>query len=294
MARKGLFPMTVMAALLLVATAFVAPVHAQEEGEEEISLNIEGIMNTSDSLAWSASDSIDEMVQVEEAPSGIMGWFEQTPLGQSGAGQLFIAGGNFMWGLLAAAILALAVILERAFTLAKARTNTRRLIGNVITTLRSEGVNEAAQVCERTRGPIAAILHSGLLRAERGPEAVEKAIETSGTIEMAFLERGLVALSAVANTAPLLGFLGTVSGMISAFEAIANADNVNAKLVASGISEALITTATGLIVAIPILVIYNAVKSSVENYVLLVEEASIHLVDSLIAGTDTVQQQGDA
>ena len=77
-------------------------------------------------------------------------------------------------------------------------------------------------------------------------EAVEKAIETSGTIEMAFLERGLVALSSVANVAPLLGFLGTVSGMISAFEAIANADNVNAKLVASGISEALITTASGL------------------------------------------------
>jgi biopolymer transport protein ExbB len=281
MARKGLFPMTVMAALLLVATAFVAPVHAQEEGEEEISLNIEGIMNTSDSLAWSASDSIDEMVQVEEAPSGIMGWFEQTPLGQSGAGQLFIAGGNFMWGLLAAAILALAVILERAFTLAKARTNTRRLIGNVITTLRSEGVNEAAQVCERTRGPIAAILHSGLLRAERGPEAVEKAIETSGTIEMAFLERGLVALSAVANTAPLLGFLGTVSGMISAFEAIANADNVNAKLVASGISEALITTASGLIIAIPASLGHSFFLSIIDRFIIEMEETSAELVEEL-------------
>ena len=281
MARKGLFPMTVMAALLLVATAFVAPVHAQEEGEDEISLNIEGIMNTSDSLAWSASDSIDEMVQVEEAPSGIMGWFEQTPLGQSGAGQLFIAGGNFMWGLLAAAILALAVILERAFTLAKARTNTRRLIGSVITTLRSEGVNEAAQVCERTRGPIAAILHSGLLRAERGPEAVEKAIETSGTIEMAFLERGLVALSAVANTAPLLGFLGTVSGMISAFEAIANADNVNAKLVASGISEALITTASGLIIAIPASLGHSFFLSIIDRFIIEMEETSAELVEEL-------------
>ena len=281
MARKGLFPMTVMAALLLVATAFVAPVRAQEEGEEESSLNIEGIMNTSDSLAWSASDSIDEMVRVEEAPSGIMGWFEQTPLGQSGAGQLFVAGGNFMWGLLAAAILALAVILERAYTLAKARTNTRRLIGNVITTLRSDGVNEAAQVCERTRGPIAAILHSGLLRAERGPEAVEKAIETSGTIEMAFLERGLVALSAVANTAPLLGFLGTVSGMISAFEAIANADNVNAKLVASGISEALITTATGLIIAIPASLGHSFFLSIIDRFIIEMEETSAELVEEL-------------
>jgi len=281
MARKGLFPMTVMAALLFVATAFVTPVLAQEEGEAETSLDIEGVMNTSDSLAWSASDSIDEMVQVEEAPSGIMGWFEQTPLGQSGAGQLFIAGGNFMWGLLAAAILALAVILERAFTLAKARTNTRRLIGSVITTLRSDGVNEAAQVCERTRGPIAAILHSGLLRAERGPEAVEKAIETSGTIEMAFLERGLVALSAVANTAPLLGFLGTVSGMISAFEAIANADNVNAKLVASGISEALITTASGLIIAIPASLGHSFFLSIIDRFIIEMEETSAELVEEL-------------
>ena len=281
MARKGLFPMTVVAALLFVATAFVTPVLAQEEGEAETSLDIEGVMNTSDSLAWSASDSIDEMVQVEEAPSGIMGWFEQTPLGQSGAGQLFIAGGNFMWGLLAAAILALAVILERAFTLAKARTNTRRLIGSVITTLRSDGVNEAAQVCERTRGPIAAILHSGLLRAERGPEAVEKAIETSGTIEMAFLERGLVGLSAVANTAPLLGFLGTVSGMISAFEAIANADNVNAKLVASGISEALITTASGLIIAIPASLGHSFFLSIIDRFIIEMEETSAELVEEL-------------
>ena len=281
MARNGLFPIAVLTALMLVATAFVVPALAQNDPAAEIDLNIEGVMNTSDSLAWSTSDSIDEMVVVEAAPTGIMGWFEQTPLGQSGAGQLFVAGGNFMWGLLAAAIVALAIILERAYTLAKARTNTRRLIGNVITTLRSEGVSEAAQVCERTRGPIAAILHSGLMRAERGPEAVEKAIETSGTIEMAFLERGLVALSAVANTAPLLGFLGTVSGMISAFEAIANADNVNAKLVASGISEALITTATGLIIAIPASLGHSFFLSVIDRFIIEMEETSAELVEEL-------------
>mgnify|MGYP006284917067 CR=1 FL=1 len=280
MARNGLFPIAMAAMMLLLASAFVAPAVAQDEtGEEE--LNIEGIMNTSDSLAWSTSDSLDELVVVEEPTPGLMGWFESTPLGQSGAGQLFVAGGNFMWGLLAAAILALAIIIERAFTLAKARTNTRRLIGTVITTLRSEGVSEAAQVCERTRGPIAAILHSGLMRAERGPEAVEKAIETSGTIEMAFLERGLVALSAVANTAPLLGFLGTVSGMISAFEAIANADNVNAKLVASGISEALITTATGLIVAIPASLGHSFFLSVIDRFIIEMEETSSELVEEL-------------
>ena len=281
MARNGLFPSALVAALLLVATTFVAPVLAQDEAAVEEELNIEGIMNTSDSLAWSTSDSLDELVVVEESAGGIMGWFESTPLGQSGAGQLFVAGGNFMWGLLLAALVALAIILERAITLAKARTNTRRLIGNVITTLRSEGVTEAAQVCERTRGPIAAILHSGLIRADRGPEAVEKAIETSGTIEMAFLERGLVALSSVANVAPLLGFLGTVSGMISAFEAIANADNVNAKLVASGISEALITTASGLIVAIPASLGHSFFLSVIDRFIIEMEETSAELVEEL-------------
>lgn len=280
MARNGLFPSALAAALLLLATAFVAPVFAQS-GADGVELDIEGIMNTSDSLAWSTSDSLGEMVRVEVPAQGIMGWFSRTPLGQSGAGKLFVAGGNFMWGLLAAAIIALAIILERALTLAKARTNTRRLIGSVITTLRSEGVSEAAQVCERTRGPIAAILHAGLLRADRGPEAVEKAIETSGTIEMAFLERGLVALSSVANVAPLIGFLGTVSGMISAFEAIANADNVNAKLVASGISEALITTATGLMVAIPASLGHSFFLSVIDRFIIEMEETSAELVEEL-------------
>lgn len=280
MARNGLFSSALAAALLLLATAFVAPVFAQSEADG-VELDIEGIMNTSDSLAWSTSDSLGEMVRVEVPAQGIMGWFSRTPLGQSGAGKLFVAGGNFMWGLLAAAIIALAIILERALTLAKARTNTRRLIGSVITTLRSEGVSEAAQVCERTRGPIAAILHAGLLRADRGPEAVEKAIETSGTIEMAFLERGLVALSSVANVAPLIGFLGTVSGMISAFEAIANADNVNAKLVASGISEALITTATGLMVAIPASLGHSFFLSVIDRFIIEMEETSAELVEEL-------------
>ena len=281
MARNGLFACALLAALFVIPFATTA-VFAQDAAEEEEGgLNYEGIMNTSDSLAWSTSDSIDEMVVVPESASGFMGWFEQTALGKSGAGKLFVAGGNFMIFLLIAAIVALAIIIERAWTLAKARTNTRRLIGTVITTIRSEGVTEAARVCERTRGPIAAILHSGLLRADRGPEAVEKAIETSGTIEMAFLERGLVALSSVANVAPLLGFLGTVSGMISAFEAIANADNVNAKLVASGISEALITTASGLVVAIPASLGHSFFLSVIDRFIIEMEETSAELVEEL-------------
>ena len=137
---------------------------------------------------------------------------------RSGIGQNYIKGGFFMHFLLTCSIIALVFIIERAWTLSRARVNVKRLMMNVVKSLReSEGPEAALQVCQRHTGSrYAAILHSGLLRAARGPEAVEKAIETSGTIEMSFLERGLVALATIANVAPLLGFLGTVSGMISA------------------------------------------------------------------------------
>jgi len=282
MARNGLFK---WALLLIAALILIPPTLAVAQGEEAPAdtLNFEAVMNTADSLSWSLSDSTDEVVVVEEPVGGFMGWFERSMpwLAKSGAGQLFIKGGTFMPFLLLSAIVMLAVLIERFVTLARARTNTRRLIGNVITTLRTEGVTAAAQVCERTKGPIAAILHAGLLRADRGPEAVEKAIETSGTIEMSFLERGLVALSTVANVAPLLGFLGTVSGMINAFEAIANADQVNAKLVASGISEALITTATGLVIAIPASIGYSFFLSVIDRFIIEMEETSAELVEEL-------------
>jgi biopolymer transport protein ExbB len=111
---------------------------------------------------------------------------------------------------------------------------------------------------------------------------VEKAIETSGAIEMSFLERGLVALATIANVAPLLGFLGTVSGMISAFAAIAAAEQVSAKLVAKGIQEALITTATGLIIAVPVTIAHSFFVSQIDRFIIEMEEASAELVDELL------------
>ena len=279
MARNALFRS--LAPLVLWLCAAAAAAQAPADAATDEGPNIEGIMNTSDSLAWSRSDSVQEAVQVEVQTKGLMGLLQRTPLGQSGVGRWFIAGGEWMWWILLSGIIGFTVLLERAWTMAKARTNTRRLIGTVITTLRSEGVTAAAQVCERTRGPIAAILHAGLLRADRGPEAVEKAIGTSGTIEMAFLERGLVALSSVAMVAPLLGFLGTVAGMISAFEAIAAADQVNAKIVASGISEALITTAFGLIIAIPAQLGHSFYLALIDRFIIEMEETSAELVEEL-------------
>jgi biopolymer transport protein ExbB len=194
----------------------------------------------------------------------------------------FNQGGTFMWPLLIASIIGLAVILERFWTLSRARVNTTNLMSQMNTALKQDGLQGGIEVCQRTRGPIAAILHAGLMRASKGPEAVEKAIESAGTIEMAFLQRGLIILASIANVAPLLGFLGTVSGMIHAFEAIAAAEQVSAKLVATGISEALITTATGLMIAIPVQLANNFFISRIDRFVLEMEEASIELVDTLV------------
>jgi biopolymer transport protein ExbB len=217
----------------------------------------------------------------EEAAAAEEGGFAAR-LKQSGLVELFLKGGMFMWPLLGSSIIGVAVIIERFVTLSRARTDVRKLMKRVLDTLHSKGVDAAASECERTRGPIAAILHAGLKRAERGAEAVERAIETAGTIETSFLERGLIWLATLATVAPLLGFLGTVSGMIRAFNAIANAEQVNAKLVASGISEALITTAAGLIIAIPMQAFHNYFVSQIDRFIIEMEESTADLVDTLV------------
>ena len=196
--------------------------------------------------------------------------------------ELFQKGGPFMWPLLFALILGIAVALERLWTLSRASINTRKFFAAVQEALEEGGAEQAAEVCANTRGPVASIFHAGLLRLDRGIDHVEKAIEASGAIEMAFLEKGMVWLATVANVAPLLGFLGTVSGMIKAFQAIADAGDVEPSIVASGISEALITTAAGLAIAIPIQVVHNLFVSRVDKIIIDMEETSTAFVDTLV------------
>jgi biopolymer transport protein ExbB len=204
-----------------------------------------------------------------------------TPVVRRGLGDWFSRGGFFMWPILICSLVAIIIIGERSWTLIRARTNARALMTDVLNSVRRDGPGAAERVCEQTRGPIAAILHSGLRQADKGPSAVEKAIETAGAVEMSFLELGLVGLATVSTVAPLLGFLGTVSGMIRAFDAIAAADQVSAKLVAAGISEALITTEAGLIVAIPASLAHNFFLSQVDSFVVEMEESSSELVNAL-------------
>lgn len=196
--------------------------------------------------------------------------------------EFFNKGGPFMWPLLVALIVGVAVIIERIWTLSRASIDPKQFLARVKATLREDGLEAAIELCAQTRGPIASIFRAGLLRAERGIEHVEKAIEDAGTVETAFLERGMIWLATVGNIAPLLGFLGTVSGMIKAFDAIARAGDIEPSLVAGGISEALITTATGLAIAIPIQFAHNFFVSRIDKLVIEMEESSTELVDTLI------------
>jgi biopolymer transport protein ExbB len=255
---------------------------AQEEEAAATAATVESAgISASDSLAMAPNDStvlaqaIQSLIKAEKSTVSYR-------VRNSGVGQNYMKGGFFMHFLLLASIVGLVFIIERLWTLSRARTNVRQLMGRVVKALRENGVQGALEECEKTRGPIAAILHSGLMRTNYGPDAVQKAIEISGTIEMAFLEKGLVAIATVGNVAPLIGFLGTVSGMISAFAAIAASEQVSAKLVASGIQEALITTATGLIIAIPANIMHNYFVSQIDRFITEMEEASAELVNELV------------
>jgi biopolymer transport protein ExbB len=194
---------------------------------------------------------------------------------------LFIAGGAFMWPLLLSLLIGIAVAVERLIVFSKAKLDVNKFLEQLGGYIRKGDLSGAESLCDRTKGPVSAILRAGLLRRDKGLTDVEKAIESAGSIEMAHLEKGLVVLASVSSIAPMLGFLGTVSGMIRAFGEIAAAKNVDASLVAGGIQEALITTATGLVIAIPIQMANNYYIARIGRFVTDMEEASMFLVDQL-------------
>ncbi|MDZ7264063.1 MAG: MotA/TolQ/ExbB proton channel family protein [candidate division KSB1 bacterium] len=194
----------------------------------------------------------------------------------------FLRGGFFMWPILAFFIFGLAVSIERLWTLTRASINTKKFLGRIKSALREGGVEAAKEICENTRGPIASIFHAGLSRVDKGIEQVEKSIVSAGSIEMAFLERGLVWLSTVISVAPMLGFLGTVQGMIMAFDDIAAANDISPNIVATGIAVALLTTLFGLVVAIIIQFFHNLFVAKIDKLIIEMEESSVELVDSLI------------
>jgi len=197
--------------------------------------------------------------------------------------EYFVNGGPFMWPILFSLLFGIAFSLERFYSLIMSSVNTKKFFSSIETTLENEGIDAAIELCEKTKGPVAEIFHAGLSRYDRGLEEVEKAIQNAGGIEMSFLEKNMIWLNAVITIAPLLGFTGTVSGMISAFESIAAANDISPAVVAGGISEALLTTAFGLIVAMIIQVFQNFFVSRIDHLILDMEEHSVQLMDRLYA-----------
>lgn len=196
--------------------------------------------------------------------------------------QKFLEGGvGWMGVVLLCLIFGLAIAIERIIYLNLATTNTKKLINNVEDALNNGGIEAAKEVCRNTRGPVASIFYQGLERYDEGLDVVEKSVVSYGSVQMGQMESGLTWISLFIAIAPMLGFMGTVVGMIGAFDAIQAAGDISPTLVAGGIKVALLTTLAGLIAAVVLQLFYNYILSKIDGLVIAMEDSSITLVDML-------------
>jgi biopolymer transport protein ExbB len=242
--------------------------------------------NESDSTDMTASEdsviAVEEEVAVEPSVMQEEVVQEEASFHQVVKQQFIDGGPEFMGIVLICLILGLAISIERIIHLNMATTNVTKLLANVDEALNTGGVEAAKEVCRNTNGPVASIFVQGLMRMSEGVEMVEKSIIAYGSVEMGKLEKGMVWISLFISLAPMLGFMGTVIGMIDAFDAIAAAGDVSPSLVAGGIKVALLTTVGGLIVAVILQLFYNYLVSKIDSLVNSMEDASITLVDMLV------------
>jgi biopolymer transport protein ExbB len=202
----------------------------------------------------------------------------------------FLTGGPaFMGVVLICLILGMALAIERVIYLNISTINTRKFLEEVEGALQNGGVEAAKDLCRNTRGPIASIFYQGLDRAEEGIDMVEKSVVAYGGVQMGLLEKGISWISLFIALAPMLGFMGTVIGMIQAFAAIVNEGGVSPTVVASGIQVALLTTVFGLVVAIILQVFYNYIIAKMDSLVNEMEDASISLVDIMLKNKVTAK-----
>jgi len=260
---------------LLLITGVFAMAHLQSVAQE----------SSSDSTITIANDSAQAEAEEEvvvETPDVYEEVVEDPGFHQVVKEQFIAGGWQFMGIVLLCLILGLAVAIERIITLNLATTNTKKLLSRVEDSLSAGGIEAAKDVCRNTQGPVASIFVQGLMRMSEGVEMVEKSIIAYGSVEMGKLEKGMTWISLFIALGPMLGFLGTVVGMIQAFDAIAEAGDVSPTLVAGGIKVALLTTVAGLIVAIILQLFYNYLVSKIDSLVNSMEDASISLIDILV------------
>ena len=272
---------------------FVNPLLAQEDSTatENVEMITEG--------AERADSSVQEEVQVEEAVEEVVseveeasapveeaeedGFFANVEKVTQEIKKKFIDGGPlFMSFVLIALILGLALSIERIIYLNLATTNTEKLLEDIESAMSNGGVESAKEVCRNTRGPVASIFLQGLERSSEGIEMVEKSVIAYGGVQMGLLERGLSWIGLFIALAPMLGFMGTVIGMIDAFDIIEAKGEAKPDELAGGIKVALITTVSGLIVAIILQIFYNYIVSKIDTLVNQMEDASISLIAVLV------------
>ncbi|MFV0590692.1 MAG: MotA/TolQ/ExbB proton channel family protein [Draconibacterium sp.] len=260
---KRLFALIAVFGMLLFMASNVALAQEGEAATTESTTEQVGVANDSEEAAAAAA---------EEGKSL-----------HSQLKQKFIEGGpTFMSFVLITLILGLAFAIERVLYLNLATSNTKKLLAKVEEALENGGVEAAKDVCRNTRGPVASIFYQGLDRFDHGIDVVEKTVISYGSVQAGLLEKGLSWIALFIALAPMLGFMGTVIGMISAFDAIEVAGDISPSLVANGIKIALITTVTGLIVAIILQIFYNYCVAKIDSIINNMEDASISLLDLLV------------
>ena len=269
---KKLFLILSVAGLLSLGTANVFAQEAEAANDE--------------AAAAPATEQVDEAAAEDVAATAAVD--PETDLAGESMHQVlkqkFIEG-SWVWMLfpLLCLILGLAVAIERILYLSFSATNTKKLIAKVEEALNNGGIEAAKEVCRNTRGPVASIFYQGLDRYDQGLDSVEKAVVSYGSVQTGQMENGLSWIGLFIALAPMLGFMGTVVGMIEAFDAIQAAGDISPTLVAGGIKVALLTTMLGLIAACILQLFYNYIITRIDALVVDMEDSSITLVDMLTA-----------
>jgi len=281
--KKALSLLAIVALSLGTVNAYAQEDMATEEVAVESAAS--ETMDSADAVVDSAAATTDSAATEEAAPA------EEAPVeevpAEKGFTQIlkekFIEGGAFFMSfVLLALVLGLALVIERIIDFTFAQTNTEKLLEEVEGALNNGGVEAAKEVCRNTRGPVATIFFEGLDHYDEGMDMVDKSIMSVGSVENGKLEKGVSWISLFIALAPMLGFMGTVIGMIGAFDAIEAAGDINPSLVAGGIKVALLTTVFGLITAIILQIFYNLIVAMIDGIVIKMEDASISFMDLLV------------
>ena len=275
--KKVFATLTVLAMLTFGSAAVMAQ-------EDTVAAQAEATTEQVDEQAVEAT-SVEEAAPVaEESEGGIVALHKtlKTKFIEGGAG--------FMAATLLCLVFGLALCIERIIYLSLSKTNTKVLLSKIEDALKNGGIEAALEVCRNTRGPVASIFYQGLSRYDEGIDVVEKTVSSYGGVQLGLLEKNLSWISLFISIAPSLGFLGTIIGMIQAFDKIQQVGDISATVVAGGIKVALLTTLLGLIIAIVLQLFYNYILSLIEGLVNEMEDSSISLLD-LVEEYDAAQKK---